>query len=146
MDELMGEVARRPVPKVKRRRVEPLAGITKTLRQHYEQRRRHYDVDAPEQFDRDLKRLFSEAPEHSANPSAARFVARARKQLRRLVRRWTGERQYVIDLVLEDMIDRCRHLGLRLAAPEEEVREEFLVLLTVQTMKYIHSGRHRLAL
>ncbi len=35
---------------------------------------------------------------------------------------------------------------LRLAAPEERTKLDFLVLLTVQTMNYLHSGRHRVAL
>jgi len=30
--------------------------------------------------------------------------------------------------------------------PEEHARYEFTVLLTVQTMNYLHSGRHRVAL
>jgi hypothetical protein len=44
------------------------------------------------------------------------------------------------------MIGRCRVLNLRLRLPEEESKREFLILLTVQTMNYLHSGRHRLAL
>ena len=48
--------------------------------------------------------------------------------------------------VLEDMIARCRELKLRLAMPEEQARQEFTVLLTVQMMNYLHSGRHRVAL
>ena len=64
----------------------------------------------------------------------------------RRVARWTGEYQYTIDRVLDDMIARCRELGLRLAAPEDQAKLEFTVLLTVQTMNYLHSGRHRVAL
>ena len=48
--------------------------------------------------------------------------------------------------VLEDIIVRCRDLKLRLAVPEDTARREFTVLLTVQAMNFLHSGRHRLAL
>jgi hypothetical protein len=48
--------------------------------------------------------------------------------------------------VLEDMIERCRELSLRLAVPEDRARQEFTVLLTVQAMNYLHSGGHRLFL
>ena len=44
------------------------------------------------------------------------------------------------------MIVRCRELDLRLATPPEHAKREFAVLLTVQTMNYLHSGRHRVAL
>jgi hypothetical protein len=66
--------------------------------------------------------------------------------VRRRVRRWTGQRQYLIDQVLEDMVERCRELGLRLAASEEEARLEFTTLLTARIMSHLHLGRHRLPL
>ena len=51
-----------------------------------------------------------------------------------------------IDRVLEDIMLRCRELKLRLANSEEKTLQEFTVLLTVQVMNYLHSGRHRIAL
>jgi hypothetical protein len=146
MDELMREVALRPVPVLPRRRIEALPALKKTLGSHYAAKRRHYRMDEPDLFDSDLRRLFSSAPEYARNPSAASFISRTRKDARRSVRRWTGEYQYIIDRVLGDMIARCRGLGLRLTASEEQTRQEFMILLTVQTMHYLHSGRHRLAL
>jgi hypothetical protein len=124
----------------------PLRRLRRTLRYHYRVKRRHYGVDHPGFYDRDLRRLFSDAPEFAGNVTAARFIARIRKPLRRLVARWTGIYQYTIDRVLEEMIARCRELDLRLTMPEERTRHELTVLLTVQTMNYLHSGRHRVAL
>ena len=63
-----------------------------------------------------------------------------------MVGSWTGIYQYTIDQVFEDMIERCRQLNLRLRGSEEQARLEFTVLLTVQTMNYLHSGGHRVAL
>jgi Putative zinc-binding metallo-peptidase len=146
MEELMKEIADRPPVVVNRQRVEPLSASKKTLREHYERLRGHYGVDEPDVYDRDLKRLFSNEAEHAGNPSAARFLTRLRKESRRLVGRFTHERQYTIDQVHGDMVARCRELGLRLRGAEEDAKREFLVLLTVQTMNFLHSGRHRLAL
>jgi hypothetical protein len=77
---------------------------------------------------------------------AARFIARARRDVRRMVAGWTGEYQYTIDQVVEAMMKRANELNLRLAGPEDRTKLDFLVLLTVQTMNYLHSGRHRVAL
>ena len=99
-----------------------------------------------ELYDRDLRRLFSDAPEHARHPSAARFLSRLRKEAGRRVRRWTGSYQYLIDRVLGEMIVRCRQLNLRLAAPEEQARQDFLVLLAVRVVNDLHTGRLRLAL
>jgi hypothetical protein len=62
------------------------------------------------------------------------------------VSEWTGSYQYTIDQVIEDMIDRCRELKLRLKFPEDRTKMDFLIVLTVQTMNHLHSGRHRMAL
>ena len=80
------------------------ATLRKTLRQHYRNKRRHYGVDYPNFYDRDLRRLFSDAPEFAGNMTAAQFIARIRRATRRVVAGWTGIYQYTIDQVLEDMI------------------------------------------
>ena len=126
--------------------VDPLPYLRKTLRQHYRTKRKHYGVDYPNFYDRDLRRIFSDAPEYSGNITAAQFISRIRRPVRRVVANWTGIFQYTIDQVLEDMIARCRELRLRLAVPEDVARQEFTVLLTVQAMNYLHSGGHRLFL
>jgi hypothetical protein len=146
MDQLMGSIAGRPPRLVQADEVDGLRRIRRTLRQHYRRKRRHYGVDRPDFYDRDLRRLFSDAPEYAGNVTAAAFVTRIRRQVRRLVASWTGIYQYTIDQVLEDIIVRCRDLKLRLSVPEDTARREFTVLLTVQAMNFLHSGRHRLAL
>ena len=126
--------------------VDALPRLKQTLRQHYRRKRRHYGVDYPNFYDRDLRRLFSDAPEYGGNITAAQFIARIRRPVRRVVASWTGIYQYTIDQVLEDMMARCQELKLRLAVSEEQARQEFTVLLTVQTMNYLHAGGHRLFL
>jgi hypothetical protein len=146
MDELMRDLVGKSPRVVDATEVEPLRRMRRTLRHHYRQKRRHYGVDHPKFYDRDLRRLFSDAEQFAENITAAQFIERMRKPARRIVASWTGIYQYTVDRVLEDMIERCRELKLRLAVPEEQARHEFTVLLTVQTMNYLHSGRHRVAL
>jgi hypothetical protein len=146
MDELMREIAGRPPQISTRRRVEPIEQLRTTLRRHYAKKRAHYGVEYPDFYDRDLRRLFSDAPEYRANRKASRFIQRIRRDTRRLVAEWTGTYQYTIDQVLEDMITRSDELNLRLKYPEDRTTLDFTILLTVQTLNYLHSGRHRVAL
>ena len=125
---------------------EQLSSLKKTLRQHYTRKRQHYGVDRPDFYDRDLRRLFSDEPEFANHLSAAQFLKRIRRDVRRLVGDWTSTYQYTIDQVIQDMITRCEQLNLRLTTPEERAKIDFTVLLTVQTMNYLHGGRHRVAL
>ncbi len=143
MDELMTAIGSRGPIVTSRQRVEPVSRIRRTLRRHYERKRERYGVDFENLYDRDLRRLFSDAPELRHNVSAARFLTRIRKQVRRVVARWTGEYQYTIDQVLDGLITRCRELKLRLVHSEQQTEIDFTILLTVHTMHYLHSGQHR---
>ena len=73
-------------------------------------------------------------------------IARMKPELRRMVGRWTGEYQYTIDRVLDDIVKRCRELGLRLARSPRRSMMDVVTMVTVQTMNYLHAGHHRVAL
>ncbi len=146
MDELMTELAGvRPAVTTKEE-VDPLPELTQTLREHYEQKREHYGLTHAPSYDADLRRLFSSSTACAGHPAAASFLMRIRREVRRDVARWTGEYQYTIDQVLQQMIERCRELKLRLTKSENESKRDFTILLTVQTMNHLLSGRHRVAL
>jgi len=146
VNQLMVGIRRRAPKVVSRRQVTPLREIRKTLRAYYEEKRARYGIDYPNFADRDLRRLFSEAPEHAERASASAFLRRVGPELRRAVAHWTGEYQYTINQVLEEMIERCRELDLHLDRRQEQAKRDTLVMLTVQTMNYLHGGHHRVAL
>ncbi len=146
MDRLMRELASAQ-PRVKsKRQVDPLPRLKKTLGEHYRKKREHYGLDHPDFYESDLRNLFSDAPQYARNISAARFVRRIRKEVRSTVASFTDSYQYTIDQLLEKIIERCRDLNLRLTDTEGVTKIDFMVFLTVQTMNYLHSGRHRVAL
>lgn len=146
VDNLMKSIAGKPPIVSNRNVVEPLSELRMTLREYYDDKMARYGTERPQFYDRDLRRLFSDLPEVQQNALAATFLKRVGPQLRRLVSRWTGEYQYTIDQALEEMIDRCEELKLRLDRPAEQAYLEAAIMLTVQTMNNLHSGRHRLAL
>jgi hypothetical protein len=142
VDALMREIARRRPVISRRDEVDGADRLTVTLREFYAEKRARFGVSHPDIYDRDLKRLFSDAPQHRENEWAAAFLRRNRGEVRRLVARWTGEYQYTLQQVLKDMIGRCRELKLRRVGAERKVLLDFAILLTVKTMHYLYSGRH----
>jgi hypothetical protein len=146
MDRLMRELAGARPQVSTRRRVEPIERLRGTLAHHYAAKRGHYGLERPNFYDRDLRRLFSDAPDYRRNRKASRFIHSIRKDVRRLVAEWTGAYQYTIDRVIEDIITRSDELNLRLMYPEDRTKLDFTMLVTVQTMNHLHSGRHRVAL
>lgn len=146
VNELMAHV-REERPAVRsRRRIEPLRLLRMTLGEHYERKRQHYQLEAGNTYDHELLRLFTREPENGNGTSAATFLRRARKRLRRDVSEWTGHYQYTIDQVLEDMILRCQMLNLRVDRDPDEVERDTLVVLTMHTMNHIQDESHKVAL
>jgi hypothetical protein len=146
VDGLMSEIGGQSPRVCTRSRPDALRSLRSTLREYYEAKRDRYASEHPDFYDRDLRRLFSDSPEATDGELAARFLRRSRREVRHLVARWTGEYQYRIDQVLKEMIHRCQELKLRVNRPEDQTRVETAILLTVQTMNYLHSGYHQIAL
>ena len=146
VDALMRQIAGRRPPVTTRERVDPLRQLRITLQDFYTRKRARYGTEFPDFYDRDLRRLFSETADPSVSESAAGFLRRIRPEIRSLVARWTGQYQYTIDQVLRELISRSRELKLRVDGVSEQTKLEASVFLTVQTMNYLHSGRHRIFL
>ena len=146
VDELMVELSRKKPLVTSRLRVDSIRSLRKTLREHYQIKKDRYGIGHPTFYDRDLLKLFSDSFEHRGKMSAVLFLRRHRSELRRAIGEWTGEYLYTIDQVLKEMIDRCRELKLRLRRSEPQTKRAALVMLAVQTMNYLHGGKHRVAL
>ncbi len=146
VDELMTELQGMTAPIRTRKCIEPVRELRTTLAEHYEQRRAHYDDALPDIYDAQLRRLFSDDPQFSGAPSAAALLRQSRRRIRSAVSRWTGMHPYAIDQVLQDLIDRCRTLKLRLAVDQAQAMEGVLMMLAVHITTYKYTGHHPVAL
>jgi hypothetical protein len=147
VDELMSELAGRAPRNRSRARVYPLRMLRQTLREYYEAKRERYAGVANNIYDSDLRRLFAERTSRTAGKAgadgetAASFLRRNGPRIRRMVARGTGKREYALEVVLRDMIDRCRELGLRMTGREEDVLMDFAILLAARSVEYVYRGR-----
>jgi hypothetical protein len=139
----MAEIADRRPLVASRRRLEPVATITKTLAQHYAERKAKYTEDLPDIYDRDLRRIFSDSPGHRNQPLASAFLRRNRREIRKMVAKWTGEYEFTLDVVMGQMIRRSRELRLRAVGGDRQLRMDFAVLLTVKTMHFLYTEGRR---
>jgi hypothetical protein len=146
VDQLLERLAGVAPKRRSRLRPDSLSTLNVTLRQLYADKRGRYLVSYPDIYDRDLRRLFSDDPKHARHELASRFLRRNRSEIRRLVANWTGEYQFTLEQVLNDMIGRSRELKLRAVGPERRLKMEFAVLLTVKTMDFHYSRRNWFAL
>jgi hypothetical protein len=148
VDGLMAEIAGKKPLLTNRTKVEPVSQLKHTLAEHYAKKMEHYTNEATPSYDRDLHRIFSADPRHRRAPAASVFLRRNRARIRQMVSKWTGEYQLTLDHVLDEMIDRCRELGLRAPGRREALRTDFTLLLTAKTVHshYDPSSRRWFAL
>jgi len=146
VDELMGELGGTRPPVRSRERVAPISELTTTLREYYDEKRAFYAVDYPSTYDHELCRVFSNAPRHANRELAARFITRNAKEIRALVARWTGESEFTIDQLLQDMIARSRRLKLRVPGGEGQVLLDFAGMLAVRSVHFLYRRRESIPL
>ena len=143
MDELMQEIGNLK-PLVRKKTVDnPQWKIKTTLQKHYDRRIKYYGLNYPDVYDVYLYKLFS--PPDTESMSAAAFIKKVRKEVRRAVAPWTGTYQYTINQVIDEILVRVDELGLSLHLSFEESKDHFISMLSMITLEYIHSGRHRMS-
>lgn len=143
VDELVEEVAREKPVRSSRDRPESLPRQRLTLREYY--RRKKAEVGRARQFrwDHELRLLFDERDEGSRRERAATFLRRERLALRKKVSSLTGQYRYLVDQVLDQLIQRCRELDLRVGKPRSQARLGAAVLVTMGAMQLTKGYRPR---
>jgi len=146
VDELMRDLAKKKPPRVSRDREAHVSTLRWTLRDHYNHKRHERSQQYPEFYDPALRRLFPDPPNPTRAPAAAAYLRKLAPELRRTVSSWAGVHTYTVDLVLRDMITRCRELDLRVGRSANEIKLEAAIMLTMHTMDFVYHGDYKVPL
>ncbi len=112
VDSLMREIrGRKPVVRG-RSHVEPLRVTRRTLREHYLEMISHYRTDDVERVDKILSRVFTLKRRRRGQTTAARMLREEMAAVRRRVAKRTGASEYLVQQIVEHLIDRCISLRL----------------------------------
>src|SRR3954471_19026871 len=104
VDTLMRELEGAHAVVANRDLIEPLSEDTRTLAEHYDQKRARYDLDRPGAYDLRLKRIFGKRNPEGRRLSASTFVRRSRPELNRLLTRRSRLHPYLVHHVLRVVI------------------------------------------
>jgi len=116
--------------------------IRSTLKNFYKKKRKCYAEEFPDFHDSNLKRIFSffEGTKDKDLISAQSIIKKYKKNILNNVARWTGEKKYIINDLLDTLVKRSKQLRLMTD------REEALAILDVSSyvttlvMNYLHTG------
>ncbi|MGE0023049.1 MAG: putative zinc-binding metallopeptidase, partial [Hyphomicrobium sp.] len=143
VDAWMGDL-RGVEPEIKPRRVaNELKESTRTLGEHYDEKREFYAVDAEDEFDGALHRIFEangSGPRGRGHMSAAALLAEYRTRLRRRTAKPLGVPAYVVDQVLRQLVLRARTLKLRQSRSKAETMKKVSRLVSRATVAIIRNS------
>ncbi len=146
VDELMQELRDRRPPVRARQHVEPLKIARRTLRQHYALMVRHYRGDDAERIDKILTRVFTPQRQRRGQTGAARMLREELPVLRRRIARRLGASEYLVQEILEHLIDRCRILRLFVRGGRRRSRRRAERLVVALVSRAMRNTGPRLAL
>lgn len=146
VEELMEEI-RGQTPPVRRRAViEPLAGNHRTLKEHYEEKRRYLESPETSRYDDLLRWAFAGSRAHPGHLPAATFIREVAPQLKRLLVRRARLHPYLVHHVMRLVIRRARLLNLCVHKPARQAKRETIGLMERILFDYLRRGRERYAL
>lgn len=117
-----------------------------TLKNFYKKKRHFYMEDFPDFHDSNLKKIFLsiESSERSSRKNkdllAADTIRRYKKDILNNVAKWTGEKKYIINDLLDSIIQRCKALGLLSGDSESLAVLRISTYITALAMNYLYTG------
>ncbi len=118
-----------------------------TLKNFYKKKRHSYMEDFPDFHDSNLKKIFVfiDPSERSSNKKnkemlAASTIRRYKRDILNNAAKWTGEKKYIINDLLDTIIQRCKALGLLSGESESLAVLRISTYITALVMNYLYTG------
>ena len=113
----------------------------KTLARYYAERRKLFAEDFPDFYDRDLRAIFGSGT--PGDEPAAKMMRRHRAALIASLVKWTGQRKYTVDMLVNRLMKRCQTLKLR--APRDSARLLFdlTAYLAGMVTNHLYTGKFK---
>lgn len=143
LDELMRSLAGQPPVNQPRALPAKLAGLNQKLKTYYARKRKLYEEDFPDFFDRDLRRLFVPGPKAPGLEAASRHLRRHRRQIMESVAQWTACKKFTVNELLKDLIRRCDELDMFVKTDDHNAQLHIAAFVTSLVMNYLFTGKFK---
>jgi hypothetical protein len=110
VEDLMRELAAMPVPRARRRQIDPVGRLTRTLGDHYRERRRRFRLHRPSQLDGPLRQVLGDGPARRRGTTVLRAV---RRDVEAAVDPTTPVASYAFAMTYDDLVSRASVLDVR---------------------------------
>ena len=145
VDELMNEIKGKESLVKRGKKYWEASRMRINLKNFYKKKRHSYMEDFPDFHDSNLKKIFLEPLDHSSSKKnketlAANTIRRYKKDILNNIATWTGEKKYIINDLLDTIIQRCKALELFSDQLESLVVLRVSTYITALVMNYLYTG------
>ncbi len=143
VDELMKSLAGVPPPYQPGYREKDFNFLNLKLKTYYARKKKLYEDTYPDFYDRDLRQLFTGAPDAGPALKASRYLRSRRRDLMDAVCEPTNEKRYRVNKLLSRLIDRCDQLDLHLPPGGPAPDLPVAAYITTLVMNYLFTGKFK---
>lgn len=153
VDELMKSLAGVPPPYQPGYREKDFNFLNLKLKTYYARKKKLYEDTYPDFYDRDLRQLFTGAPDAGAASrgegtpppgiKASRYLRSRRRDLMDAVCEPTNEKRYRVNKLLSRLIERCDQLDLHLPPGGPAPDLPVAAYITTLVMNYLFTGKFK---
>ena len=143
VDEIMCSIGSKTPKIVKGKKYWDVEKMKTVLGRHYKKRRKLQAVDLADFHDYNLLKIFTSPEEKSKRVKAHKFLQANKADIIKYTATWTGEKKFIINRLLRNLITRCRELKLEVRSNEHKEVIQLSTYITAQIMNYLYTGRYK---
>jgi hypothetical protein len=142
VDQLMKEIGKKSPKILVGKKHWDISRMKSTLNTYYRKKRSFYAEHYPDFHDFHLRKIFQDHPAESGI-KAVKTIQRHRKAIVDEVSFCTGEKKYIINDLLKDLVTRSRELSLYTPQDETHTVMKISAYVTSLAMNYLYTGRFK---
>jgi hypothetical protein len=143
VDELMRTLAGQPPVHQPAYRPQDHNFLNVKLKTYYARKRKQYAGSFPDFYDNDLRQLFPAPADAARATPAADYLRRQSRPLMDAVCRWTNERKYRVQELMNRLEDRCEKLGLHVKTSGPKQNLQLSAYITTLVMNHLFTGQFK---
>lgn len=113
------------------------------LKTFYTRKRKLYEENYPDFYDKDLRKLFDAPEESQGTDKASRYLRSHSRQIMNAVSEWTRERKYRINKLLEDLTRRSDQLNLNVRHQDPALNLRVASYITTLVVNSFFTGKFK---
>jgi hypothetical protein len=143
VDELMRSIAGQPPVHQPAYRVADYSFLNVKLKTYYARKRKLYADSFPDFYDNDLRQLFAATADAAQAIKASDYLKKQCRSLMEAVCRWTNEKKYRVQELVNRLVDRCEDLDLYVKTPDPKQNLQLSAYITTLVMNHLFTGRFK---